>query len=211
MVQFTVVSVFLKPAANLSEFFTDKVQNALRQQKLDVSGEVEFYLVELLSRFAVSENYFVSDGQGGVEDRALALRLYDAVFDHPEKKFLHLKGLGDTALYHAGVFYDGLYNRVVDVDYYINMGGQAYLSLANMATVSEKSLADMFAELGERFANLVEILKVVCEQENAGDSDHDLLKLLDRYHKTGSEKALQILKEKGLEPGLLLQHNKSVQ
>lgn len=192
---------------NLPEFFTTEIKKALQRQSLSVSQEVEFYLVQLLSHFAISENFFKTAADGGMQERPLALILYDSVFD-PNRKFMHLKTLGDTALYHAGVFYDGLYNRVVNVDYYISMGGQAYFSLANMTTSSEKTLADMFAELGERFPELVEILKLVCEKED--ESDHDLLKLLDRYHKTGSEKARQILEGKGITPDLLPQP-KSVQ
>lgn len=204
MVKFNLVTQVLKPMPNLPEFFTTEVKKALQRQSLDISQEVEFYLVHLLTRFAVSENFYKSASGGGLEDRPLALRLYDSVFD-PENKFIHLKNLGDTALYQAGVFYDGLYNRVVNVDYYISMGGQAYCSLANMKTSSEKTLADMFAELGERFPALVEILNLVCEKESTGDSNHDLLKLLDRYQKTGSEKARQILEAKGLDVELLLQ------
>lgn len=185
------------------EFFSSKVKFALQQQGVTVSGEVEFYLVQLLNRFAVSKNYFQATDEGKVEFRALALKLYDAVFDSPEKRFYHLKSLGDTALYHAGVFYDGLYNQAVGVDYYISMGGQAYQSLANLTTSNERTLADLFAELSERFPKLVEILKLSSETET-GSSDNDILKLLDRYQKTGSEKAKQLLKEKGISPEAFL-------
>lgn len=193
----------MKPTPNLMEFFSKKVKQALCQQGMSVSGEVEFYLVQLLNHFAVSKNYFQTTEEGKVEFRALALKLYDAVFDAPEKRYYHLKSLGDTALYHAGVFYDGLYNQAVSVDYYISMGGQAYQSLANLTTPSERSLADLFAELSERFPKLVEILKLSSETE-LGSSDNDILKLLDRYQKTGSETARQLLKEKGISPEALL-------
>lgn len=188
---------------NLMEFFSSKVKFALQKQGVTVSGEVEFYLVQLLSRFAVSKNYFQMTDEGKVEVRALALKLYDAIFDSPDKRFFHLKSLGDTALYHAGVFYDGLFNQTVGVDYYISMGGQAYQSLANLTTSNKRTLADLFAELSEQFPKLVEILKLSSETE-MGSSDNDILKLLDRYQKTGSEKAKQLLKEKGISPDAFL-------
>ena len=196
-----MVSEFLQPVHTLAEFFATKIKQAIQLQSLTVSAEVEFYLVRLLSHYAISENLFSTNTEGHVENRALALRLADAVFDHPDKKFQHLKNLGDTALYQAGVFYDGLFNQVVNVDYYISMGGQAYQSLANLTTTSERSMADLFAELSERFPKLVEVLKLSCESD-VQPSDHDLFRLLERYQKTGSEKAKQLLKEKGISPDL---------
>lgn len=182
---------------NLREFFSEKIRISMQEQSTRVSPEVEFYLVELLSYFALSENFFLINEKGEVEFRPLALRLYDAVFDRPEKRFYHLKSLGDTALYHAGVFYEGLFNKVVDVDYFINMGGHAYSSLSHMTTSNEKPLAEMFAELSESFRDLVEVLRLTCESEVVV-SDNDVLRLLDRYLKTKSKKAKALLQEKGI-------------
>ena len=107
--------------------------------------------------------------------------------------------MGDTALYHAGVFYEGLCHQIVDVDYYINMGGQAYSSLANLSTTraSIGRLKEIFAELSENFRELVEVLYLSCESEVVC-TDNDVLKLLDRYFKTKSKKAQALLKENGI-------------
>jgi len=37
-----------------------------------------------------------------------------------------MQRLGDTALFIAGVFADSLNRKLVDVDYYVAMGGTAY-------------------------------------------------------------------------------------
>lgn len=191
----------------LTEFFTQKVQTSLGEQGTRISKEVEFYLVQLLLHFSLSENFFSVDEKGRFTQRPLALKLYDAVFsEHEGKRFYHLKSLGDTALYHAGVFYEGLCHQVIDVDYYINMGGQAYSSLANLSTTKSptKRLKDIFAELSENFRELVEILYLSCESEIVR-TDNDVLKLLDRYFKTRSKKAKELLGEQGIFPESLLQ------
>lgn len=189
---------------NLKEFFQHKVKDAVELQKISISGEVEFYLVNILEHYSKSENLFQKNENGKVEDRPLALKLYDAVFSsHPNMRFQHLKSLGDTALYHAGVFYDGLFNQIVDVEYYINMGGSAYHSLANLTTHHGKILSDMFSELSCHFPKLVEILYTCCEREVA-QTDIDILRLLDRYLKTGSQKAKELLEEKGILPDTLM-------
>lgn len=194
----------------LEEFFHQKIKEALKAQNVNVSEEVQFYLVKIMTHFSKSENLFQYDDDGKVEYRALALRLYDSVFaESKDEQFQHLKTLADTALYHAGVFYDGLYNQVVDVGYYINMGGAAYRSLANLSTGYRKSLAEIFYELSLHFAMLVEVLNICCEKE-INRSDADILKLLDRYIKTGSQKAKVMLEEEGILPDSLVT-NKTVQ
>lgn len=189
----------------LREFFRERLKIALEKQKLSVSDEVEFYLVNILDHFSKSENLFTTTASGQMEDRPLALKLYDSVFsEQPNERFYHLKSLGDTALYRAGCFYDGLFNQAVDVDYYINMGGNAYSTLANLSTAMAhtKNLSDVFAELSEQFAQLVDVLNVTCGPET-NSSNHDLLKLLDRYQKTGSKAAKDILEERGIRPDAL--------
>lgn len=189
---------------NLAEFFSEKIRSSIREQRARVSEDVEFYLVQLLSHYAVAANLYEVNEEGEVEDRALALRLHDALFDQrPGFRFAHLKKLGDTALYHAGVFYEGLCHQVVDVGYYINMGGRAYHSLANLSTPSERGRAGLFRELAENFPRLVEVLYLCCEAE-VTRSNHDLLKLIDRYQKTGSLKAKKILDEKGISTDILV-------
>ncbi|OVE82009.1 hypothetical protein BVY03_01810 [bacterium K02(2017)] len=187
----------------LEEFFHHKLKEALKIQDISISEEVQFYLIHIMIYFSKSENLFQKDENGQLEYRALALKLHDSIFatSHGEK-YSHLKSLADTALYHAGVFYEGLYNQVVDVDYYINMGGSAYQSLANLSTGHRKSLADMFAEMSFNFAKLVELLNLCCEKEEEL-SDEDILKLLDRYMKTGSQKAKEKLEGHGILPETL--------
>ena len=193
----------LTTSKDLREFFFKKIQEAIFQQQAELSGEVEMYLVNILNYFSKSENLFQLDKDGKIEYRPLALMLYDAVFADPDEKFNHLKSLGDTALFHAGVFYDGLYNDVVDVEYYINMGGAAYRSLANISTHQSLPVADMYHQMSLQFPTLVELLNLSCEKETRL-TDKDLLKLLDRYLKTGSKKAQEILKEEGIIPDQLI-------
>lgn len=188
----------IKKYKTLQEFFQQRIHDAANAQHVNVSPDVEFYLVCLMAHFARSEQFYQRDEKGKNELRALALRLADAVYaSEVDEKATHLKSLADSALYHAGVFYDGLYNQIVDVDYYINMGGAAYQSLANLNTHRTKSLAETFDALSRKFAELAEVLHLCCEHEKIL-SDMDLLRLLDRYLKTGSKKAKEILEEKGI-------------
>lgn len=202
-----MVNKNLTPTTTLDEFFHNRLIQTVHDQKLDLSDDACVYLINILKYFSKSENLFNRTEDGKLEYRALALKLHDAVFAaKQEQKFSHLKSLGDTALYHAGLFYDGLYNQMVNVDYYINMGGTAYYSLANLSTVRGPHMADLFRELSEKFAELVEVL-YICFTKDKKQSNHDILKLLERYNRTGSETVKEQLKQKGIEPDFIKPHN----
>lgn len=196
----------LTQSANLEEFFIARIREALATQKTSVSLEVEYYLVHLLTHFARSTHFFHTTPDGRVEDRPLALRLYDATFD-AGRRFLHLKSLGDTALYSAGVFFDGLGDRRGSIEYYISMGAGAYGSLANLSTHGERHMADTFDELSKRFPELVEILNLSCER----GGDHDVFRLLERWRHTRSLRAREKLAAQGIHPDLLPHATKAVQ
>src|SRR3989339_1283337 len=189
----------LTTSHDIREFFYKKVKEAIMIQDVRVSEDVEVYLVHVLAYFSKSENLFREDEEGRLEYRALALKLYDAVFSSPNERVQHLRSLGDTALYHAGVFYEGLLSGVVDVNYYISMGGTAYLSLANMSTHVGSHAAKMYHQMGQQFKDLVTLLNVCCEKEGT-PTDIDLIKILDRYLRTGSKRDKEILTKAGIVP-----------
>ena len=63
-----------------------------------------------------------------------------------------LKQLGDSSLYISG-FGDSLKRKVIDIDYYIGIGGSAYATLASYS--SEDILSRVFNEIAEDLWNLL--------------------------------------------------------
>ena len=126
--------------------------------------------------------------------------LVDAVeAESTEQRNGALKRLGDVSLFVAGFFSGSLARSLVDVDYYINMGENAYHSLADsvQASIRSRAFASVFAELAEKFQPLVDVLGEVAEP---GKTDQDALRLYEVWLRTGSKRALKSLREIGLEP-----------
>jgi hypothetical protein len=106
-----------------------------------------------------------------------------------------LKKLGDNSLYISGFFGDSLTRKIVDIDYYVDMGEGAYGALSS--STSDELLAEMFHEFSRRFTAFVDILTLI-SQEAMIQTNEDLLRLYDRYIATGSRLAEEQLLEKGL-------------
>ena len=107
-----------------------------------------------------------------------------------------LRRLGDTSLFISGFFPDSLARRssLVDVDYYIAMGGRAYDAVARHAL--ERSLWD---ELADKFRLLVDLLNEVSERTMAS-TDAGLVRLYERWLKTGSDRLAAMLLRQGVVP-----------
>jgi hypothetical protein len=170
------------------EFFVTRVEEAVKRVKFEPSALSRQYLVDLLEHFIFSENLFSTRD-------TLAEMYLRAQNSPPPVRLDLLKRLGDSSLYISGFFGDSLNRKIVDIEYYVDMGGVAYHSLS--ASAQNEKMSRMFAEFAARFPEFVDVLTFI-SQEARIQTNEDLLKLYDRYIATGSRLAGEQLVEKGL-------------
>jgi hypothetical protein len=84
---------------------------------------------------------------------------------------------------------------VVDVDYYVSLGGYAYRSLVS----ADDSLSPIFEELSEKFVAFVDVLSDVSARTSL-TNDADLLRLYEKWVRTGSRRNGDLLVENGIVP-----------
>lgn len=189
--------------ATLQAFFLDSVNDAIRNQQVETCEATIWYLSHLLSDYARSERLFDTTEEG-VMLRPLA-ELYALASEAPsetERKLI-LQRLGDVALFVSGLF-SGLFTRrrrLVDVDYYMAMGGGAYAYLGESppGSVRDRSLTEIFLDLSGQFSRFVDVLAEVGEQA-FGARDTDLLRIHDLWLKTDSPRLAGKLRAAGIEP-----------
>ncbi len=191
----------ITPVASLQEFFRDSVTEAMRRQGVNADDHTAYYVVNLLTLFSRSEAlYEPGDEYRGT--RPLALMLAEAVDTaSPEQRNFLLQRIGDISLFIAGFFSHSLARTLVDVDYYIRMGGSAYDSLSNSVrgTLRGRVFRDVFAELASKFPEFVDVLADV-RDEYADHHDADILRLYELWQRTGSNRVARLLRRLGIEP-----------
>jgi hypothetical protein len=189
------------PVHNLRDYFRESVDSAIDKQSVAVDPHAAHYVVNLLTLFSRSEDLY--EDQGDVYGlRPLALLLADAA-DAPtaaERNF-SLQRIGDVALFIAGFFADSLAHRLVDIDYYIHMGGNAYGSLSDemRGTARGRALCDVYRELAQKFQVVVDVLNEV-RDEARESSDLDVLRTYEIWLRTGSRRAAALLRQNGVVP-----------
>lgn len=176
----------------VTEFFHQVVTQALRSQQVDTSDDTECYLVHLLSGFTKAAK---------IDEEPLVLKLAQANAFAPEERVRTLKEVGDTTLYVSGFFADSLARKLVDVDYYMQMGGAAYGQASRLVATTRGSHGDarseVWAELADKFPQFVEVLHEIRASTHIASSTN-LLRLYEEWLKTGSEWMEKRLKATGL-------------
>ncbi|MBI4366353.1 MAG: hypothetical protein HY543_05995 [Deltaproteobacteria bacterium] len=181
---------------NLIEFFREAVQWALTEVRVDLAEVTEFYLVNLLHEFRRTERFFQRGEDEEFDETPLALILERAIAGAPTDRIRALKQIGDSSLYVAGFFPARAARRLVNLDYYIGMGGVAYCTLSHMLA-NQKAFAEIYEELGKKFADCVEVL-AVAKRAGASATNADLLKLYERWLETGSDRLGALLEKEGI-------------
>lgn len=177
-------------------YFAELVKKGLEVRKVSADKEVEFYLVSLLNHYLDARNLFEenSNAENVKKPTTLAELYLTAQNSEPSVKVELLKKLGDKSLYISGFFGDSLQRKLVDVDYYADMGCVAYGTLAQY---SQDSVARVYTVFSKRFVEFVDVLTYI-SQSALVQNDQNILRLYDRYIKTGSKLAREKLMEIGI-------------
>lgn len=174
------------------EFFKEQVEAVCERQKLFPQPLTSYYIVSLLGEFTHIGN---RAAEVMVSNEPLAIRFARALQSGGTDQRTGLKQVGDLSLFISGFFSDSLRRSLVDVDYYVSLGGYAYGSLGASSDV----LSPIFTELSEKFTAFVDVLSEVSERTSL-TSDSDLLRLYEKWMRTGSRRNGDLLAEKGIVP-----------
>jgi hypothetical protein len=172
----------------------------MAKQGVAADDHTAYYVVNLLTLFAKHETLYDQAKPGpGLQPVALLLA---AAADSPSREVRNamLRRVGDTSLFVAGFLGDGFARKLVDIDYYIDMGGAAYGRLSDdvRGTREGHAFGAVFAELAEKFREFVDVLAEIRDSGKAAAID--VLRLYEVWLRTGSRRAARLLRENGLEP-----------
>jgi hypothetical protein len=191
----------LVAVSSLREFFRDSFHAASERQRLMIDEQAEAYVVNLLTMFSRADALYEKTPEG-LRIKPLARMLADALEAPNEaERQRGLQRLGDVSLFIAGFFARSFARKLVDIDYHIAMGGNAYSSLADtmQRSATGRCVAGIYAQLARKFQGLVDALNEVSDMSYR-HSDADILRLYEIWIKTGSARAQALLRQLGVQP-----------
>ncbi len=195
-------------AQSVAHFFGEVVEDAMRSRRIDATDGATRYLVALLADYAHPHGRV-----GEALDRPLTLLFEEAVrVPDLAERFERLRMLGDGVLYGCGFFSDHFQARGVDPKYLHGLGTRAYGAASDMLRLGSDPGAssatgdhmgqDLFGELAANFEAFVEVLADVADATIAmgAESPRGLLKVYERWLKTGSVRLATALTSRGVVP-----------
>lgn len=184
------------------DYFRELVTGAMDKQKVSTRPETEFYLVNLLNQFMTTDKLYARGPEGQAKEEPLAIMIKEAL-EEPGANARNalFRHIGDFSLYTAGFFQASLNRKLVDVDYYIDMGGTAYQYISSRMSSGnpDATLKAVYQELAEKFGLLVDVLAEVSDK-TCQRTEKDLLRVYEVWMKTRSERAARVLHEAGILP-----------
>lgn len=172
------------------EYFKELVETSLVRQHVQAADLTAYYLVNLLCQFVRPDPAAQPD-----HSEPLAVRFARAMQSAGIEQRARLRSLADFSLFTAGFFSDSFSRRSIDVDYYVSMGEYAYGSLSR----AEDAFREVFAELASKFVGFSDVLADVSER-TAAASNHDLLRIYEKWLRTGSHREGHRLIARGIVP-----------
>ena len=156
---------------------------------MEADSLTAFYVVNMLAGFSRV------NADPRIDDEPLAMGVARALESSGWHRRAWLQWVGDRALFLSGFFADSLKPRLVDAAYYQTLGGMAYGALGR----GDDTAAPVFRELAAKFVPFVDVLAEVSER-SAMSSQQDLIRLYERWLRTGSAHTASLLVEAGLLP-----------
>jgi len=185
--------VFISP----EEHFAEVVKEACVHKQVKTQPYVEAYLVQLLKHYLDSKNLHrpLADDSTEKPPDTFAEMYLQAMNKEGAQRQEMMRIVADRSLYLTGFFADSFQRKIVDIDYYVDIGSAAYFNLS--AWTRQDTLGAVFETFAKRFAEFAEVLNYISEKSQI-QADQDVLRLYDRYMRTGSELAREKLNELGV-------------
>lgn len=188
---------------NLEDFFRAEVECVAKAQNLQVGTPVATYISQLLARFSQSSSFVEQQLPSGEKskDPVLALLWLEGLQKKPFEQLTQMQYLGDVALFTSGFFSERIERSVIDRDYYMAMGGQAYQQAGTLQMVlrSEQNLRDLFFTLSETFPHMVSLLEEISMRAQVSQAG-GVVKVYQKWLKSPDHKTQRVLQANGVIP-----------
>ena len=158
-------------SAQLFNFFKDEITYSKQKQNIKIDKGLELYLTKLMLD-RISE---VNDTQAYLTD--IYLKCTHA--KNSTEALIEFRRLGDISLFNAGYFYENLFSKSKNLNYYIDMGQTGY------QVAGEISKDKIYFLLRDDYVKCLCILNFIVENKRR-HSRKDLERLYQFYTETYS-------------------------
>lgn len=155
---------------SLQTYFFDVLTDFNKKAPCPIPQEIIYYSSDVLNKFALSHEYYDSR-EGKVREKILGTKLLEATQVGREEQKKIYKEVGDTALFLCGYFAESTHKKIVDANYYFQLGRSAYSNL-NGVVPRFFDIPCFYSMLSTSFGPMVDLISKVASSDRFGKENH---------------------------------------
>lgn len=159
-------------STNLKGFFFEGLSEINKKSLCPVPESVIYYSSDVLDKFALSQTFFETN-DGKVREKILGMKLLEASHVSREEQKKIYKEVADMSLMVCGYFSESVNKKIVDVNYYSQLGKMAYSHLNNV-TPSFLDIPYFYGMVSTCFESLTTLMTIMASKDRTG-SDNNLI------------------------------------
>ncbi len=161
-------------AANLQGYFFDGLLQLNRKSLCPIPESILYYSSDVLDKFALSQDYFEIQ-EGRVREKILGTKLLEASqLERVEQKRVY-KEVADMSLIVCGYFSPSVNRKIIDANYYSQIGKTAYGHL-NQMIPAFMDIPCFYSMLATSFESLTTLISLLAEKNRTGQENNLLFR-----------------------------------
>jgi hypothetical protein len=176
-------------SANLKGFFFDGLSEINKKSLCPVPESVIYYSSDVLDKFALSQDFFETS-EGKVREKILGIKLLEATQLSREEQKKIYKEVGDMSLLVCGYFSESVNKKIVDTQYYSQLGRMAYSHLNNV-TPTFLDIPSFYGMVATCFESMTTLMTILATKNRTGVENNLIFKKIMR-NEAVSEKELLV-------------------
>jgi hypothetical protein len=159
--------------ANLQSFFYKNLSDLNQKSLCPVPEEAIYYSSSVLERYCLTHEFFEQEN-GRVQDKVLGIKLLEASQKRTEEQRRIYRDVGDTALMVCGYFSNSVNKKLMDVNYYIQLGQTAYDRM-NSLDPSFMDIPSFYKLMASSFEKITTLIDLFARSGQSDPLQHFLL------------------------------------
>lgn len=160
-------------AANLQGFFFEGLNELNKKSLCPIPESIIFYSSEVLDKFALTQDFFEVSEEGKLRQKILGMKLLEAMQMSREDQKRTYKEVADMSLLVCGYFAESVNKKIVDTQYYAQLGKMAYGHLNNVSP-SFLDIPSFYGMVSTCFESMTTLMANFASKNRYG-SDHELI------------------------------------
>lgn len=154
---------------NLKGFFFEGLSELNKKSICPVPESIIYYSSDVLDKFALSEDFFETT-DGKVREKILGMKLLEASLHTREEQKKIYKEVGDMSLMVCGYFSESVNKKIVDTQYYAQLGKMAYSHLNNV-TPRFLDIPHFYGMVATCFESLTTLMTLLASKDRVYDKN----------------------------------------